>query len=236
MDLATGKIRWSAQYEPGDAWMTGCGPIYGYPDAAVSRLGEFTENCPKKPGPDGDYGQSPILKKLPNGKSILVASLRNGHVRAHDPDRKGALVWRTDLGSLTLWGGAMDDQKVYYGLRNGGVSALDLMTGRVEWSVPFTPVLPDHPGSDEAVSAIPGFVFVGGEDGRVQALSTETGKIVWFYDTAKDYETVNGIAAHGGSIATGGPTIAGDTLIVGSGFQTVNGGLSGNVLLAFAPL
>ena len=235
MDLTTGKIRWTSQDEAGDAWITGCGPILGYEKAMPSQPAKFQENCPKKPGGDGDYGQSPILRKLPNGKSIVVAALRNGQVHAHDPDRKGAVVWTADLGSFTLWGGAMDDQKLYYGLKNGGVSALNLSTGKVQWSAALKPIREDHPGNDQAVSVIPGFVFVGGEDGRVLALSTETGRVIWEYNTIQDYQTVNGIAAHGGTIAVGGPTIAGDMLYVGSGFQTVNGGLSGNVLLAFQP-
>jgi polyvinyl alcohol dehydrogenase (cytochrome) len=235
MDLTTGKIKWTSQDEPGDAWTVGCGPIAGYEQRVPATQTRAPEGCPKKPGGDGDYGQSPILRKLPSGKSIVVAALRNGQVHAHDPDRNGDVVWKTDLGSFTLWGGAMDEQKLYYGLKNGGVSALNISTGRVVWSTPIKPILPKHPGNDEAVSVIPGFVFAGGEDGRILALSTETGHVVWDYPTIQDYKTVDGIPAKGGTINVGGVVIAGQMLFVGSGYPTVNGGLSGNVLLAFEP-
>ena len=44
--------------------------------------------------------------------------------------------------------------------------------------------------------------------------------------------TVNGVAAHGGSMDVGGPVIAAGRLYVGSGYGQW-GGKPGNVLLAF---
>jgi polyvinyl alcohol dehydrogenase (cytochrome) len=129
----------------------------------------------------------------------------------------------------------MDDQKLYYGLKNGGVSALNLSTGEVQRSVPLKPIREDHPGNDQAVSVIPDSCSKAGRMAGCWLCQTETGRVVWEYNTFQDYRTVNGIAGQGGTIAVGGPTIAGDMVFVGSGFQTVNGGLSGNVLLAFQP-
>ncbi|MBV8732675.1 MAG: PQQ-binding-like beta-propeller repeat protein, partial [Acidobacteriia bacterium] len=80
--------------------------------------------------------------------------------------------------------------------------------------------------------AIPGVAFVGGSDGRVHALSTADGKVIWEYETAKDFPTVNKVPAHGGAISSAGPAIAGGMLFVGSGYA-VTGANSGNVLLAF---
>ena len=45
---------------------------------------------------------------------------------------------------------------------------------------------------------------------------------------------VNGVAANGGSLDAGGPTIAGGMIFVNSGYG-LYGGQPGNVLLAFAP-
>jgi hypothetical protein len=42
------------------------------------------------------------------------------------------------------------------------------------------------------------------------------------------------VAAKGGSIGAAGPTVAGGTLFVGSGY-TFGAGTIGNVLLAFSP-
>ena len=50
----------------------------------------------------------------------------------------------------------------------------------------------------------------------------------------RTYETVNGVAARGGSLDGPGPVIGGGMVFVNSGY-TVDGGAPGNVVLAFAP-
>ncbi len=49
VDMDTGKVRWHFQAEPNDATLGGC-------------FGKKTENCPDNPGPDWDFGASPILE------------------------------------------------------------------------------------------------------------------------------------------------------------------------------
>ena len=78
-----------------------------------------------------------------------------------------------------------------------------------------------------------GVVFSGALDGHLRAYSTATGEVVWDVDTARDYETVNGQKARGGSLDGPGPVIAGGMLYVNSGYGQW-GGMPGNVLLAFA--
>jgi polyvinyl alcohol dehydrogenase (cytochrome) len=69
----------------------------------------------------------------------------------------------------------------------------------------------------------------------LRALSTEGGRVIWEYNTMKDFETVNGVAARGGSMGAPGPTVAGGMVFVGSGYVGAIGGFPGNVLLAFSP-
>ena len=45
------------------------------------------ENCPKEDGPDYDYGSSPILVALPDGRDLLLAGQKSGIVYALDPRR-----------------------------------------------------------------------------------------------------------------------------------------------------
>ena len=78
-----------------------------------------------------------------------------------------------------------------------------------------------------------GAVFSGSMDGHLRAYSTEEGKLLWDYDTARDFVTVNAVRATGGALDAGGPVIAGGMLFVGSGYGQW-GGLPGNVLLAFS--
>ncbi|MBX9599646.1 MAG: hypothetical protein K2X35_01535 [Bryobacteraceae bacterium] len=77
-----------------------------------------------------------------------------------------------------------------------------------------------------------GLVFSGSVDGRLRAYSTRDGRIVWEYDTAREFPTMNGVKANGGSMDASGPTFAGGMMFVNSGYGTW-GGFPGNVLLAF---
>ena len=61
-------------------------------------------------------------------------------------------------------------------------------------------------------------------DGHLRAYSTIDGKILWDFDTAKAFQTQNGVHASGGSLDRGGATIV-------NGIVYVN---SGNALLAFS--
>jgi polyvinyl alcohol dehydrogenase (cytochrome) len=117
----------------------------------------------------------------------------------------------------------------------GGLFALDVATGKRIWAAaPPSCEGRNHcsPAQSAAVSAIPGVVFSGSVDGHLRAYSTGDGKIIWDFDTAREFTTVNGLTAKGGSMDGPGPTIAGGMLYVGSGYGTW-GGVPGNVLLAF---
>src|SRR5208282_239113 len=93
---------------------------------------------------------------------------------------------------------------------------------------------PDHRGMSAAVSAIPGVAFVGGWDGTLHALSTTDGRILWEFQTARGFTTVNTVAAKGGSMGGPGPVIANGMVFVGSGYFVFGGSQPGNVLLAFS--
>ena len=230
MDMDSGKVLWWVQDTPKDAWI-GCG-VYGTSD-----------NCPKELGPDYDFGSSPILRTLPNGHRVLIAAQKSGMVWAHDPDRKGAVVWKTQiveqlaLGEITF-GGAADDENAFFGVRSGGIVALKLSTGERLWSVQLNGDPRTDPraalGQNAALSAIPGTLFSGSFDGMLRALASGTGKVLWEYDMLKDVETVNGVAAKGGSMGGPGPTVAGGMLFVGSGYVFGARGRPGNALLVFS--
>jgi polyvinyl alcohol dehydrogenase (cytochrome) len=229
LDMDTGKVIWSVQDTGGDAWLYAC------------RAGYAGGNCPARLGPDVDFGSSPILKALPDGRKIVIAGQKSGVVWAHDASRRGAVVWKTQLadtpsaGEITF-GGAADDQAAYFGLKDGGVTAIDLATGGKKW---FATEDDTHNsthvrGQTAAISGIPGVVFSGGWDGVLRAYSTHNGQRLWEYDTVREFKTVNGVAAKGGSMAGPGPVVVGGMLFVGSGY-VVGASVRGNVLLAFAP-
>jgi polyvinyl alcohol dehydrogenase (cytochrome) len=228
LDLDTGAVLWSKQDLENDAWMVGC------PESNK-------ESCPKNVGPDYDFGSSPILKALPNGASILVAGQKSGVVWGHDPDHQGAVVWKTSTASKApgatgqiVWGGTADDRNAYFGLNTGGLVALQLTNGERRWFTPLAPPAGRKAGQDAAVSGMPRVVFSGGWDGHLRALSTANGKVLWDYDTEQEHKTVNGVAAKGGSIGSAGPVVAGGMVFVSSGYPGVQGGVGGNLVLAFS--
>jgi len=75
-------------------------------------------------------------------------------------------------------------------------------------------------------------VISGSLDGHLRAFATEDGRVLWDVDTAREYTTVNGVTASGGSLDGAGAVIAGGMLFVNSGYPRF-GGMPGNVLLAF---
>jgi polyvinyl alcohol dehydrogenase (cytochrome) len=75
-------------------------------------------------------------------------------------------------------------------------------------------------------------VFSGSRDGHLRAYATDTGRVIWDFDTAHEFLTVNGVEARGGSIDSGGPAVAGGVVVTTSGYSMF-GGMGGNVLLAF---
>ncbi|HEY7389622.1 MAG TPA: PQQ-binding-like beta-propeller repeat protein [Bryobacteraceae bacterium] len=232
-NIADGKLVWSHQEFHGDSFMVGCGPS-----------NPAGGNCPTKLGPDWDFGgSSAILERLPDGKDVLLAAGKGGVAIALDPDDNGKLLWRTQLWErtppspmgLVLFGGTADGKRVYYPLQQpgGGLKALDIENGKTVWNAE---IKADQRGQPGAATSIPGVVFTGGWDGILRAVGTagaDDGKVIWSFDTHRDFDTINGIRANGGSLGPPGATIAGGMIYLSSGYIGVQNGFPGNVVLAF---
>jgi len=119
----------------------------------------------------------------------------------------------------------------------GGLHALDLETGKIAWSAKPKPCAAGRtdcsPAQSGAVTVIPGVVFSGSVDGHLRGYSTATGEVLWDMDTAREYPTVNGKPARGGSMDTGGPVVVNGKVFVNSGYGQW-GGMPGNALLVYS--
>jgi polyvinyl alcohol dehydrogenase (cytochrome) len=247
-DMETGKILWVKQLTELDVFNMAC-------------VGPNKASCPENAGPDVDIGSSPILVKAANGKRVLLVGQKSGVLHGLDPDKKGEILWQVRIGKGSAlggiqWGSATDGKNVYAALSDiaflqegfgpgqkrivnpkagGGLFALDVLTGAKVWAAP-PPDCGDRPNCSPAQSAavtvIPGVVFSGSVDGHLRGYATRDGRVIWDFDTAHDFPTVNGVTAKGGSMDGPGPVVGGGMLYVCSGYGAW-GGLQGNVLLAF---
>jgi polyvinyl alcohol dehydrogenase (cytochrome) len=77
-------------------------------------------------------------------------------------------------------------------------------------------------------------VFATSADGHIRAHSAEDGKLLWEFNTMRDFDTVNGVKGRGGSIDGPGAVVVNGRVFISSGYPR-NGGVPGNVLLAFGP-
>jgi polyvinyl alcohol dehydrogenase (cytochrome) len=238
LDLKDGKILWVKQLTAEDRFNVGC-------------FSQDKSSCPKNPGGDFDVGAPPILRVLKNGKSLLIVGQKSGVAYGLDPDDRGRIVWESRVGKGGAlggieFGGAATDDRVYFPLSDwapdpkagGGLFALEITTGKKIWSTNAPqPACVDKAGCSAAqpapATAIPGVVFSGSLDGHIRAYDELDGTILWDFDTAREFPTVNGVESHGGSINYAGPVVAGGMLFVTSGYSTT-GGMPGNVLLAFS--
>lgn len=237
-DMETGKIKWSNQVTAKDNFLVGCRqPGVG--------------NCPEEAGPDYDFGSSPILRTLPNGKQVILAGQKSGVMYALDPDDNGKKLWEVKVGNGGAlggieWGFAADSENVYVPVadvggaaRKPGITALKIATGEKLWHVPAPKAVCGwgttrcNNSQSAAATVIPGVVFSGTADGHLRAYATKDGAIVWDFDTAaQPYDAINGKKAKGGTLDGGGPTIANGVLYTNSGYGRIIG-QPGNVLLAF---
>jgi polyvinyl alcohol dehydrogenase (cytochrome) len=240
LDMGTGAVRWANQLRPRDNYIVGCDS----PDMAGKG------KCPRTLGPDVDFGAAPILRTLPDGSQVLLTGEKSGRVYGLDPVT-GRKLWTAQVGVGSSlggieWGGAADRSQLYVAVSDavaktakpGGLVALRIEDGKQVWRAePPAPACSwgtrnCTEAQSQAVSAIPGVVFSGSQDGHLRAYASGDGRVIWDFDTAQPFETVNGVAAAGGSLDNGGATVAGGMVYVNSGYGRITG-QPGNLLLAF---
>jgi polyvinyl alcohol dehydrogenase (cytochrome) len=250
LDLDSGRIVWSQQTLPNDVYNSACGgrgtncPENNGPDYDFGSSAILVHTQSK-----GDV----LLAGQKSGVVFALDPERSGKVLWQTRVGKGG----TNGG--VQWGMASDGHNVYASVsdvvrprnvlgaapvgnaeldpsQGGGLTALDIADGRKVWFVAGAPCNPPRagcsPAQPAAVSATTDAVFSGSLDGHIRAFSTRDGKLLWDFDTVRDYRTVNGVSAKGGSLDGAGAVIVDGRVFVNSGYPRF-GGLPGNALLAF---
>jgi polyvinyl alcohol dehydrogenase (cytochrome) len=231
LELGSGRVVWTRQLHGDDVF--GC------------RVGE--PNCPERAGPDFDFGASPALVTLPGGRDVLIVGQKSGIGYALNPDQEGAVQWQYRagrggaLGGIE-WGVAADAQLAYFPVADvgspqpGGLHAVSIATGERAWLAPPGPLLCRAgrgctAAQSAAITVIPGAVLSGAFDGGLRAFSSSDGTKLWEFDTNREFLTINGVRARGGSLNGPAPVVVNGFIYVSSGDYR---GRPGNVLLALS--
>ena len=248
LDLANGNFVWKRQMTEKDVFSgvcsgdpKNCGPDYDFGSSPIIT--------------HASGGRELLLAGQKSGIVWALDPNKKGEVLWQTRVGKGG----TNGG--VQWGMATDGQRVYASVSDvgrsrptdpfdtrryvldpktgGGLTALRVADGSQAWHVDAVPCpekapsgcSPSQPG---AVTEIPGVIFATSTDGHIRAHSAEDGRQLWDFDTMRDFETVNGAKAHGGSIDGPGAVVVNGMVFISSGYPR-NGGVPGNVLLAFGP-
>jgi len=247
---------WSKQMTPGDAYNSSCGtdkqncPDEDGPDYDFGSSVILTQ---------GPGGRDVLLAGQKSGMVYALDPEKNGEIVWQTRIASPAPNVATSVG--VLWGMASDGQKVYAATAasgrakptdpkdtrryildpkvGGGLTALRIADGTKDWYAPPI-VCPDgapagcSPAQSAAVTGIPGVVFSGSLNGHIRGYKAEDGTVLWDFYTGREFQTVNGVKAKGGSVDGPGAVVVNGMLFVNSGYSRF-GGIPGNVLLAFSP-
>jgi polyvinyl alcohol dehydrogenase (cytochrome) len=254
LEAKSGKLLWSHQVTADDIFNNACS-IPGNANCPPPAGGDFDFGQPPILITLTD-GRRELMIGQKSGIAYALDPDKDGAILWQTRIGKGG-----PLGGI-MWGSATDGQNMYvaesdlgfkgvvvdktttqgYRLllnpdQGGGLFALNVKTGEKVWSAPPPHDCGDRPicspAQSQAVTALPDVIFSGSLDGHIRAYSTSDGKVLWDMDTARDYPTINGQPAHGGSLDGPGPVVAEGILYVNSGYGQF-GGMPGNVLLAFS--
>jgi polyvinyl alcohol dehydrogenase (cytochrome) len=253
--LKDGSIKWAHQATPDDVFNVGCNPRGGPKNCP--REGETVFR-------DVDFGASTIIAKAPNGKELVLAGQKSGTVWAMNPDtgkvewRRDIGTGGPNGG--IHWGIAADDTHVYAPISyigrsipgqevspdlKPGLYAVNLNDGSMGWQFQVAPDCTDARkkfvprcnglyGLSGAPTVIGDHIITGGLDGRVYMLEKKTGKLVWTFDTAREFEALNGVKGNGGSFDNASIVAANGLVLMNSGYGLFGQG-AGNVMIALKP-
>ncbi|MEZ5501697.1 MAG: PQQ-binding-like beta-propeller repeat protein [Halioglobus sp.] len=232
LDMDSGAVNWLFQARENDTWNGNC-------EIPASL------RCPEPVGHDFDFGAPPIL--LDDGDTLIAGD--KGGVVYSIQAANGTLNWSnkvskgSTLGGIH-WGMAVDQRRVYVaatdfnidkatgGLADlipgarPGIYALNLDTGSLEWEIHSTHTfdgLTTPSLYSAALSVSNDLLFAGSLDGMVRAFDTVDGTEKWSINTAVSFSDINDIPGNGGTIDSVGVVVAGDGLLINSGYSTFQG-------------
>ena len=246
LELASGRMVWSKQITAADVFNgtcrsepEKCGPDFDFGSSAILTT-----------APDG---RELLLAGQKSGIVFALDPAKKGAIvwqtRVGIGGTNGGVQWGMASDGTEVFASVSDVVRtspknpldtrrfVVNPAKGGGLTALRIADGSQAWHVTPAPCAEDapsgcSPSQPGAVTAIPGVVFATSVDGHLRAHSAEDGRVLWDFNTAREFDTVNGVQAKGGSIDGPGAVVVDGMVFLTSGYPR-NGGIPGNVLLAF---
>ncbi|MDD9889059.1 MAG: PQQ-binding-like beta-propeller repeat protein [Gammaproteobacteria bacterium] len=245
LDLDTGEEKWVFQALANDMWNFGC--TARGPNCIIL---EDTNSV------DYDFGGPAVLVDT-GDRELLIAGQKSGDIWALDPV-SGQMIWNQRVGEGTAlggnhWGIAVNTERAFMtindpggtGRSRPGIYTYFVGTGEPSWFYEVQPECNEQRsdklrrcenlyGFSTTPLSVDGAVIAGGLDGRLFVFDSDSGAVLFEYDTVQEYETVNGVEGSGGSIDSHSIAAGSGMVFVGSGYGQFSQ-VPGNVLLAFRP-
>jgi polyvinyl alcohol dehydrogenase (cytochrome) len=231
LHMDSGELLWSKQLTQGDAYNSSCalpdkfncpdsdGPDFDFGASPIlirlpdgSRFLLLAQKSGMLHAVDPDK-QGKIVWQSRVGKGGVLGGLQRG------PASDGERVWvaLSDIAmSRSRQRGSNEVARELDPTHGGGMFAFRVDIGERLWMTPAPGCgdrRPCSPAQPAAVSAIAGAAFSGSVDGHLRAYSTADGKIIWDFDVAQTYSTVNGAAANVGAFDATGAVLPGNVLL-----------------------
>ncbi len=253
LSLASGEILWARQFTEGDVWQASCSREGGLAGNCPFTPGPDVDVGATPVLQTLSGGKQLLLVGEKSGRVHALDPDQRGAVlwseRVGRGGMQGGVHWGIAADEATVYA-PVSDQVVIVSREPGRITsrsdpqagalvALDAATGQLRWKIRAAPdTCLGREGCFAALSAAPalvsgGVVFAGALDGHLRAYSARDGRVLWDFDTVREFETVNGVPARGGAIDGAGPIAVGGMVYVNSGYGRF-GQLPGNALLAFA--
>ncbi|MEM9254300.1 MAG: PQQ-binding-like beta-propeller repeat protein [Pseudomonadota bacterium] len=253
-DLETGALVWKQQMLANDAWNLACiGGMrmncpeergddldFGAPPILVEVDGRDFLLAGQKGGrvyaldPDRDGALIWTRKAGAGGKAGGIH-----FAMAVNASRGVLYVPISDRGLGSLLGTSNDGEP------NPSLQALDIPTGRPLWMTPAPgdcmenregseprPMDDCFRGFSAAVTATERLVVAPALDGYLRIFDANSGEQIWEFNTAIEYDAVNGGKAQGGALDLGGAVMSDGQLFIPSGYSLF-GQMGGNAFMVF---
>lgn len=255
-DLKTGAMKWKQQFLANDAWNTACELPFGGVNCPDERGVDLDFGAP--PILATVKGRDYLLAGQKSGWVFALDPNNNGallwKVKAGNGGKAGGIhfAMAADEKAGVLYVPISDRDVGMFGANPEGepqpsIQAFDIASGAQRWATAASgdclglddqgnktePLEKCFVGFSAAPTATDSLLIAPSLDGVVRVFDQHSGAERWRYNTVRDFDSVNGQAAKGGTIDLGGVFVEGGDMFIVSGYGQV-GQMPGNAFIVLS--